>query len=207
MYPSMKSLLSNNGGVAAVEFALVVPVLIFLLLGVVELNLLLTMDRKVSQTAATVSDLIARERKMSDSDMTNIFDSVKQVMVPYSSEGLTLNVGVVHFVESGKGDKKVIKPKTVWSVGRDGTGAPNLEPWTEGSPPTGIDIPDDIAIANSYLIIGESKYTHRPELGKFFPGGILAEIELSDVFFLQGRKVSCPEYKQKCDADMKKTGS
>ncbi len=52
----------DTRGVAAVEFALILPLLLLLYIGSVEATLLYTTDRGVATIASTVADLVARSK-------------------------------------------------------------------------------------------------------------------------------------------------
>ena len=53
-------LASDERGVAAVEFALILPFLLLLFLGTIEASSLITVDRRVNVISGTVGDLVAR---------------------------------------------------------------------------------------------------------------------------------------------------
>ena len=53
----VRGLRYNEEGISAVEFALVAPLLIMLYLGAIELSFLMEVDRRVTQTAASLGDL------------------------------------------------------------------------------------------------------------------------------------------------------
>lgn len=66
-----------NEGIAAVEFALIVPIMMLLFMGAVELSQAVTVDRRVSQVASTTSDLVAR--KESNISQANDIDDIMKV--------------------------------------------------------------------------------------------------------------------------------
>ena len=59
----------DERGVSAVEFALLAPFMIALYLGSVQLTLGLTADRKVSQVANSVADLVTQDDFVTDADL------------------------------------------------------------------------------------------------------------------------------------------
>lgn len=84
MFKKIKSgvhaFLENNRGVAAVEFALILPVMIAIYIGTVEVTLLLSMDRKASHTASVVGDLVTQYDAMDQATMDDIVQATRQVM-------------------------------------------------------------------------------------------------------------------------------
>jgi Flp pilus assembly protein TadG len=83
-------------GVAAVEFALIVPIMVFMFIGAVEMSQAVTVDRRVSQVAATTGDLVARI----DSDITQdeVLDIAKvgsYLMNPFTGSAISINLSVI----------------------------------------------------------------------------------------------------------------
>jgi len=73
---------------AAVEFALLVPILATLLLGTLEFSQALTIDRRVTQIASATADLVAQTDKITTSDFNDIMKIVEQLMKPYPTAPL-----------------------------------------------------------------------------------------------------------------------
>lgn len=159
-------------GVAAVEFALILPILILILLGTTELTRALTYDRKVSQVASTVADLVAQANTISSGEMTDIFAASQTILQPYSASDLGIVLSSVSF--DANGDPKV-----------EGSCGSNATPWaTNDLPP--ITIPDAISLPNSSVIVAVSNYTYRP----IFTSIIADTINLGETFFLRPRLVN-----------------
>lgn len=53
----------DRRGVAAIEFALIVPIMSAMFIGAVELSQVITVDRRVTQVASATADLVARAEK------------------------------------------------------------------------------------------------------------------------------------------------
>jgi hypothetical protein len=70
--------------VAAVEFALVVPIMLVLYIGSVEVSLLIAMDRKVQSVAGALGDLVARsDREIREDDLADYFLAAAGIMTPH----------------------------------------------------------------------------------------------------------------------------
>lgn len=81
--PGKKNSLSKDQrGVAAVEFALVLPIIIILLLGSIDAVFALTAKRKVSLATHSMADIIAREQSVTQSDLDAISELGKVIMTP-----------------------------------------------------------------------------------------------------------------------------
>src|SRR5207244_552221 len=72
--------LADHRGLSAVEFALLLPLMLTLYLGGVEVSNGVAADRKVAITARTVADLAARMTTISNADMTNILGASSAVI-------------------------------------------------------------------------------------------------------------------------------
>jgi Flp pilus assembly protein TadG len=82
-------------GVSTVEFALILPLMVTLYLGGVEVSQGLTIDRKVTLVARTVADLAAQAQTIANSDMTNILNASTAVLLPYSIDKTKVTVSQV----------------------------------------------------------------------------------------------------------------
>ncbi|WP_083812187.1 TadE/TadG family type IV pilus assembly protein [Polymorphum gilvum] len=167
---------SDRRGVAAVEFALILPFLLVLMIGIAETTTGLNYKRKISQIASSLADLVAQTEKVNSSEMSDIIKATEAIMEPYSTSGLQVIVASIAFDKDGN-------PQVVWSVDENkGT------PWAKGSVPP-IAIPDALKLANTYLVVGFSSYTYVPTfasmLQNIFPRA--ASIDLEDTYFLRPR--------------------
>ena len=77
-------------GNVAVEFALAVPVLLFLMMGSAEMARYVLLHQKLDRVATTVSDLVSRAETISESQVVDIFTAVDQVAEPFDFADLGL---------------------------------------------------------------------------------------------------------------------
>ena len=63
---------------------IITPAILALFFGTAELSQGVAIDRKVTITARSLSDLVAQSTTVSDADMTNIFNAASAIMTPYS---------------------------------------------------------------------------------------------------------------------------
>ena len=73
-------LADDERGVSAVEFAMLLPLMLTLYLGTVEISQGIDADRKVTITARSVADLVAQTSSINNSDMTNALNAASAVM-------------------------------------------------------------------------------------------------------------------------------
>src|ERR1017187_10259776 len=82
---SVASLLRDRSGVAATEFAVIVPIMLGMVFGTIEFSSGVAVDRKVTLVARTLSDLTSRSISVGGSDMTNFFAASCKILTPYPS--------------------------------------------------------------------------------------------------------------------------
>lgn len=83
---SLQDLRRHQGGASLVEFALLAPVLIFLLLGAVTLFDLFRNAQSVEKATFTVGDMMSRQTAMSQANLDAMLSLVRH-MVPSASDG------------------------------------------------------------------------------------------------------------------------
>src|SRR5580704_13557561 len=83
--------------VAATEFAIVVPFMLVLLVGGVELGDGMAINVKVSATAHSVADMVTQNTSLSTTSMQNILTGATAIIAPYpvNSNQLTVTVSEV----------------------------------------------------------------------------------------------------------------
>ncbi|MEJ2125435.1 MAG: pilus assembly protein [Alphaproteobacteria bacterium] len=144
---------AGERGLAMIEFALVLPVLVMLFLGLVEFGEAYSASRKVTFAASTVSDLVAQMRSVTDTDLTDIALVADELIKPYR----TSNFGVV--ITSVVADSE--NNTTVgWSFAR-GSGATAK---TDGALVT---LPAGLTEPGSSIIMVETFYEFTPSVGLF----------------------------------------
>src|SRR5438105_12672929 len=85
----------DERGVSSVEFAMLLPLMVTLYLGAVEISQGVGIDRKVTLTTRTVADLASQVSSISNTDMTNLLAASSSVIVPYDTSKLKVTVSRV----------------------------------------------------------------------------------------------------------------
>jgi Flp pilus assembly protein TadG len=165
----------NNSGVAAVEFAMIIPIMAALLIGTNEFSAGVAVDRKVTIMARTLSDLTSQNISVTDAQLTNFFSASKAVMTPYASTPVEGTITELYI------DPSTLKARVQWSKG--------VAPRNKGDI---IEIPDALKIASTYLIYSEVKYKYVPSVAWFM--NKTDGITLSDTSFTRPRQGPCVIY-------------
>jgi Flp pilus assembly protein TadG len=168
------NLLADRRGVAAVEFALLLPLMLLLYLGGVEVSQAVSIDRKLTLTVRTAADVASQSATLTSSDISDILKASAAVMTPYSNSELKLTVSAVDIDSNGKA--------TVgWSRTLNGTAR------SKGQI---VAVPNNLKVANTTLIWSEGSYGYQPTIGYVLTG----TLTLSDQLYMRPRvsdKVNC----------------
>jgi Flp pilus assembly protein TadG len=167
---------TERGGVSAVEFAVILPVMLVIYAGCGELTTALVLDRKVSRAASTISDLVAQQTSVSTTLMSGIFDATTAILEPYDSSVAKVVIVVVDVTSSGQ--------TVAWSKARHDTAA------TAGAaPPTGLTVPSTIATVGDEVVVGRVTYSYSSPFASFMQSITgSATYNLSHTFYLKPRQ-------------------
>jgi Flp pilus assembly protein TadG len=79
----------RTDGITAVEFALVAPILILLLLGAFELSRFVWLEVKIDRTAVSLGDLLSRQDSVGEDSVSSLFNAAGLLMKPFPTGGLS----------------------------------------------------------------------------------------------------------------------
>lgn len=90
--------MKDRRGIAATEFALIAPALIFLVMGVLEMSMRFRANEDATRYVHQVADLISREDALTTADLNGIYDAAVYMMRPLeTTNNLDLDVSSVQF--------------------------------------------------------------------------------------------------------------
>ena len=168
------SLRADDRGVAAVEFALILPLMIGLYFGCAELTQGIMADRKMTLVARALTDLVSQQpagTSLTDTTMSSIFAASTAIMAPYSTSSLQMTVSAVDFVvNSAATASNGYDAKIRWSkVGPNGgtqRACAKLTPVSSTASPSPTTLVSNIYGSGS-LIIADVSYQYTPRFGGF----------------------------------------
>jgi Flp pilus assembly protein TadG len=167
--------LGERRAVAVVEFAMLLPVMVSLYLGAVELSRGIAADRKVTLTTHALADLSTQFTNIADSDMSNILNASAAIMAPYSTANLQAVVSQLSINGAGQATVE-------WSDTLNGAARPVGQIVT---------IPAALAVPNTYLILGEATYNYNPVFGYVITG----TLTMNDQIYMKPRVSVCVQRK------------
>jgi Flp pilus assembly protein TadG len=156
----VRRFLRQTRAVAAVEFAIVLPLMLALYIGAVEVSTLITADRRVTTIAGTIGDLVSRRNaSIETSRLDDYFAAAEAIIAPYSTDTLTQLVSFVRVAADGRAT-------VIWSRGFNGA-----TPRGVGSDyPLALDSEMNRLARGGYLVAAEVAYAFSPYLGLVMEG-------------------------------------
>jgi Flp pilus assembly protein TadG len=169
----------DRSGIAATEFAVVVPLMLVLFFGAVEFSTGVAVDRKVTLVARTLADLVSQNPSVTDTQFTNFFNAGTQVMSqytlpPYSASTLHSTISELYV------DPNSHNAKVQWSKG-----------YAVRSIGSNVTIPTALKVDGTYLIFSEVSYLYTPTVGYVMAK---AGINLSNLAYTRPRQSLCVAY-------------
>jgi Flp pilus assembly protein TadG len=178
----MLGLIRDRKAVAAIEFAMVVPIMLVMFFGTVEFSSGVAVDRKVTLMAHTLSDLTSQSptNGISDADIANFFAASGAIMTPYAAAPTQAIVSELYI----DGTTTPPQARVQWSKGYQGGVA-------RAPKSTVLTVPSALMVSGTYLIFSEVSYLYTPAAG-YVMGK--AGVKLSDVSFTRPRQSVCVIY-------------
>jgi Flp pilus assembly protein TadG len=182
MLSRFRNFLRARDGLAAVEFALIAPVMGTMLLGTIEVCNALECHQKVTMVASSAADLVAQATSVSSSDMTDVFNAASAIIYPFNQGKISIVVSSVASDGTGNGT-------VVWSAANaNGTKLPNKTPITLSQPIMSTCNADGTCTPCAKnactVILTQVTYSYTSPFGKYFVGSV----PMSDYFYERPRK-------------------
>lgn len=152
---ALKRFKRDTRGIAAVEFALMAPVLLLVLMGVVELTNALSAKRKLMASVQSTADLIGQQTNVTANDLNLYLLGGQLAFAPFDTNKLKLGVASVRY------DDTTGNPYVDWSKAYNGGVVldPELKAQGFGQP-------------GESLIIVTGTYEYSPIASIIMPGAI-----------------------------------
>jgi Flp pilus assembly protein TadG len=173
----------DRSGVGAVEFAMLLPLMLVAFFGTVEFSSGLAVDRKVSLVARAIANVTSQGTQATSADLTNYFLAGNKIMTPYAAPNMTISE---LYIDPSSGNARV--------------------QWSQGSAPRAVGsvvaIPSSLIARNpntnainpsQYVIFSEvnTLYTSPVNFGNLMPSG---GVTLSDTAYAIPRQSTCVFY-------------
>jgi Flp pilus assembly protein TadG len=143
-------------GLAALEFAIIAPMMIFLLFGSVDLLDVLGANKRAQNAAASLADVVARDTEVSNDEVTGLWSALDVLMFPDDAGDMNVRISSVSIVNSSTA-------RVVWSEGH------GMSPRQVDSTVT---LPAQMMTPGSSVIMAETIYDYDAPLGFLYSGTV-----------------------------------
>jgi Flp pilus assembly protein TadG len=190
-------LVSDRRGVAAIEFALIAPLMLAMCLVTWELALAIETSRKVGRAGSMIGDLAAQLPSTSKSEVEGILAIGSSIVQPYNRSDPEITVTAIEIT-----DDPGSKVQVAWSYKLTGKDAGGENKYAPGLPAgTATTVPEKLKIPGSFLIRVESGLDYLPviiwEGDKKAAIGLAATravYEMNETYYLRprvGQTIAC----------------
>lgn len=190
-----RRLLADRGGVAAVEFALVLPLMLIVYVGTCAVTSAVSASRSTTLLSRTVTDLVSQQQAntpLTDTSLRAMLAAAATVMAPFPLAALKVTVSNVEFVaDPAATATNSLDARTRWTVTFTGG---NLRPCTDphltaagntdGPSPTSLPVG---LYKAGFLIVADVSYTYTPSFGFFTYDAGSGQASGSPLTFSMGR--------------------
>jgi len=182
IYTSLKSrllsslpsrLVRNEDGIAAIEFAFIAPIMLFMYFGMAEVATAISVDRKISHSANVAGDLATQTEKISIAEMNEIMTATMLVMGIPSDKQNGVTIEIASYARDSGG--AVIRKGLATLKGKNGIDLPTFN---------ADDLDDRILSSSSGVVVARVNYIYEPLQLRYMP----SEFNISEIFMLKPRK-------------------
>lgn len=185
---TLRNLRKSQSGVAAIEFAMLAPLLMLMTWGTLEISRAVMTHKRFQRVVAMVGDLVSREKQLgtnateAKAELAGIMESAKNVMRPFSTAPLKVGIMSVRAAPNPPNQTTI-----EWSYAFQSASVPSC-PAPKGVP-AGMITPGNAAI------VVEASYTYTPMLANLAVGwgGWGASMTWTDTITNSPRN-SCVDY-------------
>ncbi len=181
----LRRFIASTRGVAAIEFAIVAPMLLLILVETFDIGNAIAVYMKVRAATFALTSISNQyttgNNGIQSSDMTQITGSASKILAPYSSSPATLTITQVKMTSA-------TAASVSWSYSVNGTAYTQGSSWTR--------LPSQLTTTNPcnsfpcYLIFGEVSYAYQPVLFS----RVLSAFTMSDSLYATPRSSACVQY-------------
>ena len=167
----------------AVEFALILPLMLGMFFGIVEFSSGFAVKRKMSMAAEELADMASRNKTVDDAALTNFFNIGRAVMTPFPSAPLMATITEL-YIDPASG-----VAKSRWARGSDAKPAGTI--YTVPADLIARDPVTNAILPDQYLIFAETSYQYTATVPFFSP---TTGFPLKDNIYMRPRLQNCVYY-------------
>lgn len=158
MISKFRKFIHETRGIAAIEFALIMPFMLIIYFGLFDITALVSMNRKVTYSASVVADLVAQNKtSVLKADIQNYFNAANMVMSP--TPAAQVRVEVFGYRKSG------LTISQIWKVDNGQASACGAAPATSAM--------DPLMVAGNDLVVARVCMTYEVYAANFLGHSIV----------------------------------
>lgn len=162
---------SSISGVSAIEFAIILPLMVTMFLGMAEVSNYIEMSRRAASLASSAADLVAQEATVDTGDINDVFATMAII-------GSPMNAGSIRIaITSVVADADGVTNRVAWSDAKNRTAR------TVNSVVSSAEFPSGMLLAFQGAIMVEVEYPFTPMFT-----GIIPSSTLRSTFYLKPRR-------------------
>jgi len=163
----------NNDGIAAIEFAFIAPIMLFMYFGMAEVATAISVDRKISHSTNVAGDLATQSEKISADEMTEILTATMMVMGIPTEKQNDVTIEIASYARAA--DDSIIQKGKATLKGTNGIDLPTFN---------AADLDDRILSSTSGVVVARVNYVYEPLKLRYMP----TDFNISETFMLKPRK-------------------
>ncbi len=155
----VRALAACRRGVAAVEFALVLPFMLILYFGMVEVTTGISADRKLTLLSRSLADLTGRAGTLTDTELDSIFAASRAIMHPFDGSKVKMRVSsiVVRRISATQ-----VEGRVCWSAARGGASGLAVNAL--------VPVPEGFQTAGTAFVLADAEMEDKPMVGYMVTG-------------------------------------
>jgi Flp pilus assembly protein TadG len=175
----------SQEGVAAVEFALILPLMLLIFFGVVESSMALLCRADISIMSSTAADLISQESTTNTADLSNVYAAASTVLYPYYSGGATgkPTIRLTSVAYDAGSATPTTAGKVAWTCTQAGTGT--LTPTARNKDDV-VTFAQPLMNTNGSVLMAEIAYSYSSPTTQVITGAI----NMTNNFYTKPRRVA-----------------
>jgi len=181
----------DHNGIAATEFAVIVPLMLVMFFGTIEFSSGVAVNRKVTLIARTLSDLTSQSsvQLLTDSYLQNVFTASISIAYPYPPVPTQVTVSQIYVDSNSKATIQWSEAAIIAS--NTATQATLTASTHTPSQDVTSKVPAALLVKQTFLIWSEVSYLYKPAVGY-----VMAQngVTLSDFAYSRPRQFTCLFY-------------
>jgi Flp pilus assembly protein TadG len=187
-----RAFLRDKSGASAIEFAFVVPLMLVMYLGTMELGQGIETNKKVARSASMIGDLITQETSLTKSQIDGVLVVGESILQPYYRSRPMITITALRFNNASPPVATVVWRRKITNGAITGTGAT-----TET-----VAVPTQLRTAGSFLVKVETDLQYKPvltwnsDMKSFGYKSTFTNIPMMETYFLRPRQsaeVTCSD--------------